>query len=378
MLPKFLLPILFILTAAQLRANDAGCKCGSDLLISVQRGVGSRATTTVTQTEYKFTTASITVNVGDTVTWTNGGTVAHTSTSDTGVWDSGAMNVGTSFSFTFTSAGTFPYHCSFHQGLGMVGTVTVNAAPPPPTPPAISSSLSATAIVNLAFNYTVQASGSTPVTFTASPLPDGLAFNGTNITGVPTTAGTFNVTLTATNSAGVDTQTLVIVVSATLAPGVTPPAPAAPTTNLGAVKFSVKSSDPNGSRSRFQIVKLDITAMASQLPKNKQGKPTFAGLSNLYLYLGSAAFSATIDAKGKVTVPFSARLSSTFLTLQAKGLNLVSLLNLDLASAGTKTAPKTIGIEAVGPSLIPIVLFSGFGGADTISYTVKNGTATAK
>jgi ATP-dependent Lon protease len=81
---------------------------------------------------------------------------------------------------------------------------------------------------------------------------------------------------------------------------------------------------------------------------------------------------------GKVTVPFTARLSSTFLTLQAKGLNLVSLLNLDLASAGTKTVPKTIGIEAVGPSLIPIVLFSGFGGADTISYTVKNGTATAK
>jgi plastocyanin len=59
---------------------------------------------------------------GDTVNWTTCATVAHTSTSNSGLWDSGNLNPGQSFSFQFTTPGTFPYFCRLH---GHTGTITV-------------------------------------------------------------------------------------------------------------------------------------------------------------------------------------------------------------------------------------------------------------
>ncbi len=73
-----------------------------------------------------FEPATITINVGDTVTWRNTDDVPHTSTSDDGVWDSGALAPGEEFSFTFEEAGTYPYFCEFHPG--MEGTVVVQEA----------------------------------------------------------------------------------------------------------------------------------------------------------------------------------------------------------------------------------------------------------
>jgi LPXTG-motif cell wall-anchored protein len=70
-----------------------------------------------------FSPSSVTVNAGDTVTWTNQGTVAHTATGSG--FDSGSLDPGKSFSHKFTSAGTFSYVCTFHQAQGMTGTVTV-------------------------------------------------------------------------------------------------------------------------------------------------------------------------------------------------------------------------------------------------------------
>ncbi len=76
---------------------------------------------------FSFSPASVTVPVGGTVVWTNDSGAAHTVTSDTGdafTWDSSAVSSGGgTFSETFTKAGTFPYHCSFHPS--MHGTVIV-------------------------------------------------------------------------------------------------------------------------------------------------------------------------------------------------------------------------------------------------------------
>jgi plastocyanin len=58
------------------------------------------------------------------VTWINDDSGRHTVTSkDDGVFDSGMMGKGQSFSFTFDKAGEYPYFCSPHPG--MVGTVVV-------------------------------------------------------------------------------------------------------------------------------------------------------------------------------------------------------------------------------------------------------------
>jgi plastocyanin len=63
------------------------------------------------------------IAAGTMVTWTNADSISHTSTSDVNGFDSGNVAPGGRFSFTFQSAGTFPYHCSIHPG--MVGTVVV-------------------------------------------------------------------------------------------------------------------------------------------------------------------------------------------------------------------------------------------------------------
>jgi len=71
-----------------------------------------------------FNPATITVNAGTTITWTNKDGVAHTVTSNTGVFDSGTMNVNGTYSHLFSIAGSFPYHCTIHPS--MTATVVVN------------------------------------------------------------------------------------------------------------------------------------------------------------------------------------------------------------------------------------------------------------
>ena len=70
-----------------------------------------------------FAPASITIKVGDTVTWTNSDSMTHTVTGDKSEFDSGNLDSGKTFSFTFKTAGTFTYHCTIHPS--MTGTVVV-------------------------------------------------------------------------------------------------------------------------------------------------------------------------------------------------------------------------------------------------------------
>ena len=57
------------------------------------------------------------------MTWLNDDGPAHTSTADQGQWDSLLLSEGDSFTFTFSQAGTFAFHCTPHPF--MLGTVVV-------------------------------------------------------------------------------------------------------------------------------------------------------------------------------------------------------------------------------------------------------------
>jgi plastocyanin len=70
-----------------------------------------------------FSPNPVEVKVGETVTWINDDSGRHTVTSKDGVFDSGMMGKGQSFSFTFDKAGEYPYFCEPHPN--MVGTVVV-------------------------------------------------------------------------------------------------------------------------------------------------------------------------------------------------------------------------------------------------------------
>ena len=77
---------------------------------------------------FLFGTGPLTVKVGTTVTWVNDDSAAHTATADNKLWDSGVLQKGQSFSFTFKQAGQFPYYCTLHGGpggQGMASSITV-------------------------------------------------------------------------------------------------------------------------------------------------------------------------------------------------------------------------------------------------------------
>jgi plastocyanin len=76
-----------------------------------------------------FTPSTLTIHVGDTVTWTNTGEGFHNvAANDASFRNGGASSSAWTFSHTFTSAGTVGYHCEIHGG--MTGSITVNAATP--------------------------------------------------------------------------------------------------------------------------------------------------------------------------------------------------------------------------------------------------------
>ena len=64
----------------------------------------------------KYRPKNVTVKVGAVLTWTNNDSVTQSVTSDTpGVFDSGPLATGATWSYTFSQAGTFPYHSTGSQ-----------------------------------------------------------------------------------------------------------------------------------------------------------------------------------------------------------------------------------------------------------------------
>lgn len=90
---------------------------------------------TVNMKGFKFDPQTITVNVGDTITWQNGDQTTHTATADDGSFNTGDVAAGASSNaVTFNTPGTFAYYCKYHGaagGAGMSGTIVVQAASQP-------------------------------------------------------------------------------------------------------------------------------------------------------------------------------------------------------------------------------------------------------
>ncbi|HVH53676.1 MAG TPA: plastocyanin/azurin family copper-binding protein [Actinomycetota bacterium] len=72
---------------------------------------------------FAFRPRSLTISAGTKVRWVvREGT--HSTTSNTGLWNSGVLSQGEAFGRIFRKAGTFKYHCSVHPSL-MRGVITV-------------------------------------------------------------------------------------------------------------------------------------------------------------------------------------------------------------------------------------------------------------
>ena len=146
------------------------------VLVAVARPSAAENTEATIQS-YMFMPGTMSVHVGDTVTWTNGDTAPHTVTTSNApvAISSPTLAKGDTFSYTFTVAGTYEYYCAIHPDMN--GTVVVlpaaapaSAASPAPaavahgheaaTPaPAAPSSVAAAPAPNTA----APSSGATPV-----------------------------------------------------------------------------------------------------------------------------------------------------------------------------------------------------------------------
>lgn len=120
----------------------------------------------------------------------------------------GTPTVAGTFNFTVTVRDSSSPQKTASKALSL----TVSAAT---LAPAITSAGTATGIVGQAFNYQIAASNS-PTSYGASPLPAGLSVNSITglISGTPSASGTFNATVTATNSAGTGSKVLTFTVNA--------------------------------------------------------------------------------------------------------------------------------------------------------------------
>jgi len=105
---------------------------GMALAAAILAGPALAADRTVTISGFAFAPASVTVRVGEGVTWRNQDGTAHTATSGT-AWTTGDIAPGASATITFQKAGTFDYICAIHPT--MTGRVVVRAAGSGTTPP---------------------------------------------------------------------------------------------------------------------------------------------------------------------------------------------------------------------------------------------------
>jgi hypothetical protein len=266
--------------------------------------------------------------------------------------------------------------------------------------PVISSSPTATGTAGTAFSYQITASGS-PTSFGATGLPTGLSVNTITgaITGTPTTAGTSNVSISATNGSGTGTATLVITVSPS-GGGVT---------NLLSEDFA--SLTTGGDTAATGTGSPDTTAITANLTPNfptsvtafkaggkvKLGSSSAAGSitsKTLDLSANGGVFTVSFDVKGWTTVEGQIKLSVCSLAPQT----ITYAATLASTSYETKTlnftggqANSTVKIEttakrafidnvmvvASNSSSTPAVSVSGTLAAVNTTYGTASATPTS-
>jgi plastocyanin len=116
-----------ILLAGIIVASCTSGGSGSSATTTTSAGTGtatgSGTTVQVIMNNRSYDPATVTIKAGDTVTWVNQDAPQHDVVADNGEFKSDLFDKGGTFSFTFSTAGTYPYHCSIHPG--MTGTVIV-------------------------------------------------------------------------------------------------------------------------------------------------------------------------------------------------------------------------------------------------------------
>jgi hypothetical protein len=126
----------------------------------------------------------------------------------------GASGSGNSTTHAYTAAGSYTAKSTVSDGHGNTVTSSVTVSVLATPAPVITSSTTASGTTGSTFSYTITATN-TPTSYNATPLPPGLSVTASTgtISGTPSAAGTFSITISATNSGGTGSATLTLTVA---------------------------------------------------------------------------------------------------------------------------------------------------------------------
>jgi len=267
--------------------------------------------------------------------------------------NSASGTVGQNFAFTFKASGgtpiswsvspALPGNLSLNSASGAVTgapqssgtnsyTVTASNAGGTATqawtlgvgqvnPPVITSASTASGKVGTSFSYTIKASGN-PTSYAASNLPAGLSVNAKTglISGKPATAGTNQVTLYASNAAGLGHGNLALTVAGPAVVPVISSAGTATATQGVAFSYQIRAS---GNPTSYNAVPLPPGLSVNTVKGIISGTPRSVGSSTVVLSASNASgvgtknLALTVANKGVVPVITSAntatgKVSQTF------------------------------------------------------------------
>ena len=201
---------------------------------------------------------------------------------------------------TPTQSGTYIFTVQAQNSAGTATqeyTIKINGSAASIVP-TITTSVLPNATLDSPYGYTLQASGTTPITWAvtdSTELPPGLIFDNGYLSGTPTVAGTYEFEVQAYNAAGIDTKTFTLTVEdkSIVVPAVVP-------------TVTTKSL-PNGTVNSAYAFALDatgtapITWTADSLPAGLSmdtngyisGTPTEAGTFSIEITAKNSAGSKT-------------------------------------------------------------------------------------
>ena len=292
---------------------------------------------------FAFVPANVTICQGATVRWTNLDTVQHTSTSDTGVWDSGLLSQNQSFSFTFNTIGVYPYHCTPHPN--MRGIITVVAGPGATATPTATGTAGATGTA------TAMMTGTPTVETTGTATAQATAM----MTGTPTVEMTGTATaqamMTATATPTVGT-----------APGATGTATAMPTAEMTGTATAMPTAEMTGTATAMPTAMMTGTATT---------QPTV-------MMTGTATATPTVE-----TAPVVTGTATAMPTAMMTGTATVQPMMTGTATAmptammtGTATAMPTAMMTGTATAM-PIAMMTGTATAQATGTATAQATATA-
>src|SRR5438876_735847 len=347
---KRMLPLIAVLAAATTALAAPKPQINSPLTATGQVGVAFSYQITADQAITTWGAAGLPA-----------GLTVNTSTGLISGTPAAGTDAGSPYSVTLTATNG--------NGTSNPATLTLTIKPPPPV---ITSPTTATGTVGVAFSYQITATNN-PTSYNATGLPAGLTVNTSTglISGTPTTAGTYTVTISATNAGGTGSATLTLTIKPPT-PVITSPLTA---TGQAGVAFSYQIQATNNPTS-FNVTGLLPAGLSVNTSTGLiSGTPTTAGTYSVTISAtnaggtGSATLTLTINNPVPTITsisPTSTTVGSAQFTLTVNGTKFVSTSTVNWnGSALTTTFVSSIKLTAIVPA-------ANVATAGTASITVVN------